>query len=97
MTFIPLTEVVKFMERVKGAKTLRRCPVCLGTGEFDTMNNMGPDVPKCWVCKGTGFVDLASVCVCGNAAVLFQDNMIYCGRDLCLTSLKHGRTRGFSC
>jgi DnaJ-class molecular chaperone len=97
MTFIALSEVVKFCERVKGSNTLRLCPVCQGTGEFDTPDNMGPGVPKCPVCKGTGFVDMSSTCTCGMPALLFKEEVLYCGKDLCFNSQKHRRTTGFGC
>ena len=98
MTFIPLEQVVKFMERERttGANTLRECPVCRGSGEFDTTSNMGPSIPKCWVCKGQGFVDMASTCVCGYPALLFKDTVLYCGRELCFNSMKNRHT-GFGC
>lgn len=89
--FIPIEAVMKFVENVKHANTIRLCPVCNGTGEFDTPSNMGPGVPKCWVCKGTGGVDMASTCCCGMPAVFFKDEMVYCGRDACLASMKHKR------
>jgi len=95
--FVPISEVMKFYEKVEGADTLRRCPICQGSGEFDVPSNMGPAVPKCGVCKGTGFVDLASTCACGMPAVLFKDDICYCGRDLCLNNLKHRRPVGLGC
>jgi hypothetical protein len=91
MTFKPIGLAIDHTEPVKGASTLRLCPVCQGTGEWDTPSNMGPGVPNCPVCKGCGYVDLASVCCCGQAALFFKDDVIYCGKDVCLSSLKHKR------
>jgi hypothetical protein len=100
MTYIPIEQAVRMADAAERARqavsTLRLCPVCLGRGEFDVPSNMGPGVPKCWVCKGGGFVDMSSVCSCGMPAILFKDDVLYCGRDLCLTTLKHKRT-GFGC
>lgn len=91
MTFIPLEQALKI------SKSLRACPVCFGTGEMDCMDNMGPAVPKCPTCKGLCFVDLGATCCCGMPAILFKDDLIYCGRELCLTNLKHRHSGGYSC
>lgn len=67
--------------------TRRPCPIpdCIA-GERDNTQNMGPRTPKCPVCMGTGYVDLAHTCCCGMPAVLLHeyDQILYCGRDLCL-------------
>lgn len=90
MTFIPVKQI-DGAERQSLVNTLRTCPVCLGTGEWDTPSNMGPGVPKCPICRGQGFVDMASICACGMPALFFKDNVLFCGRELCLNALKHRR------
>lgn len=96
--FVHIEEVTKFCDRVRQVNTIRPCPVCIFTpGEFDTPDNMGPGIPVCPVCKGTGYVDLAHICCCGMPAVFWKDELIYCGRDACLASMKNRRTMGLGC
>jgi hypothetical protein len=103
VTFIPIEHVVGLLERGKQGKqtgqvsTLRPCPLCRMTpGLADVPSNMGPSVPNCAVCKGTGLVDMAHTCVCGYPALFVKEAVVYCGKESCYTVAKHRRT-GFGC
>lgn len=86
MTFLPIEQAVAQLEAKKSRPKL--CPVCNGTGEFDTPSNMGPRVPECPVCKGGGVVDLSLICACGMPAVIVKEGVVYCGRQQCLHAMR---------
>ena len=64
------------------------CPTCVGMASYHNPTFQGlkrQNNPECFVCHGTGWIDLGLVCYCGRAATFFDPTLKlwYCGEVAC--------------